>query len=527
MNNTAQSCRSSIVCILSLVAFCFTNAQQTQVNAQVVATQGESLEEPQGFLGDRGIRYTMTITPAVEAKPAFKHRLFVPRYKTVPGNAVTHYLRPFGDGSLSDPWRAAEKEFGDEALSNWFSLKTPVSDIPLESLKKVSSGFDSYVDNHIRRASKCREADWGLAVEDLKGIENINFTLPSIQQTRRIARALMLRNRLAVIEGRYEDSVENIGMIYKLGENVNEQGFLVSNVVAAAQVGMANECMIDLVSSPSSPNMYWALAELPRPILSFRKSFRLEANFPERFLPELDGIETAEYSDEEWKRRLVSVIDFTTQVGAATSLGSVVGSQSRQNELLAFAVGLAGYSGAKQRLLDAGMNAERVAAMSAAQVLLIDFKRDLNCFANEFEKALYVPYQDSIEFNDRAEKLVATPFRMGAVFIQMLWPSTEQVRETGERVQAGTDSLMVIESIRHHVATTGDFPATLGDLELSVVDNAFTGKPFGYRVRDGKAVLDVEAGGWPKQYVISIATQEPEAAKGQGGDRIYSTETSP
>ena len=119
MNYTSQLIRSSIACILSLVAFCFTGFQAWPTVAQVVATQGSNLEEAQEFLGNYGTLYTMTITPAAEPIPAFKYRLVVPPHKTTAGNAVTHYLRSLALDSFSRSWEDAWKEYGGETVDAW------------------------------------------------------------------------------------------------------------------------------------------------------------------------------------------------------------------------------------------------------------------------------------------------------------------------------------------------------------------------------------------------------------------------
>lgn len=507
MNNTAQRCRSLIPWLLMPLAFCFVSAQQTQLFAQVTATRSNDLEERQDFLGDRGTLYTMTIAPAAEPKPAFKYRLIVPQHKTIPGNAVTHYLRSFGEGSLSRPWDALADDFGYETVDSWYDLETPVGDIPIEGLKNASSAFDSYVNNYIRRATKCRDADWGLAVEDLKPIEFFSFMAPSLQQTRQIARVLMLRNRLAIIERRYEDSIEHIGMIYQLGDNVNEFGTAVACLVAASQVGMANDCMVELISSPNSPNMYWALAELPRPVLNIRRALRCESSVSQRLFPELDDIETGEYSEEEWNRRLTSAIDTAKEFQAR--LSSAYDNEpprQMQSQSMAMAAGLIGYSSAKQRLLESGLEAKRVNEMCVSQVLLIDFKRDLDYFSHECEKAVHTPTKDLDGFEDRIDELLASSLtRPGAFFVSQLSNPVAAIRQVGSSLQVGVDSLMVIEAIRHHVATHGTLPESLEDLELPVRKNAFTGKPFGYRLENGKAVLDVELRNQKKRYAMSIA----------------------
>jgi len=233
------------------------------------------------------IVYKMTISPAAEVVPAFKYRLTVRDIDKIPGNAITHYLRSLGENSLNGITDHFSKTYGneDDGWSTWSSTETPIDKVPLDKLRKASSVCDGYVGSHLKRASMCRDAEWGLAEETLSGRETLDFLLPSVQQTRSMARLLMLRNRLAVIDGRFEDSIEHLRMTYQLGQDVSEMKFLVSKLVGIAEVGMANEGILHLIAAEGSPNMYWALAELPQPIVSIRDSIRLEASFGPRYFP--------------------------------------------------------------------------------------------------------------------------------------------------------------------------------------------------------------------------------------------------
>ena len=456
-----------------------------------------------------GTVYKMTVTPAKQARPAFKYRLSVEPHKTIPGNAITHYLRSLGENSLNGPWKAVQDQFGMDVF-DWISLDTKPEDIPLDKLKTAASFFDSYVDNHLRRATLCRDAEWGLAEERLLGSESIEFLLPSVQQTRSMARALMLRNRLAVIDRRFDDSIEHLRMTYQLAQNVSKMKFLVSNLVGIAEVGLANDGMIDLIAAPDSPNMYWALAELPQPIISIRESIRLESSFGQRYFAELLDVESAGYSNEKWAQSLSDVI---AGLKSLTNYGYQLSNKESvtvlPNELLSVAAGLLGYSAAKQRLVDSGMTPSSVEEMAVAQVLLIDASRDYRAIMDDAEKAYYVPFHRSQSLTGSyREELRSQPTRLGAIIVSAFSPAMGQVRQAEVRVQAQINVLMAIESIRNHIATTGKLPASLDDLQLPVRNDPFTGKPLEYQLDGDTAVLEIAhtfGSTYTQKYEISIA----------------------
>ena len=173
--------RFTLTATLILTCLCSTAfADVTVIEGHEITPRGAS------SVGDTGIIYKLIITPAREPSPAFKYRFCLPPHQTIPGNAITHYLRSYGERGIDRPWEYLQNET-DFDVHEWYQLHTKASDIPLDKLKEASATFNGLRD-HMRRASKCRYADWGLAVEDLRGIEEtVGFLLPSVQQTRSMA----------------------------------------------------------------------------------------------------------------------------------------------------------------------------------------------------------------------------------------------------------------------------------------------------------------------------------------------------
>jgi hypothetical protein len=462
---------------------------------------------------DRGTRktYHMTVTPAAEPVPALKHRLSVEPHQTIAGNSVTHLLRAFGERGLHQPWKDAIDKHG-LGVYDWVGISIPLNELPLEKVRDVAGGFDSLVENHIARATICRDIDWGLGEEDLRGMAAIEFLLPSVQETRSIARALAIRTRLAVAEGRYDDAVEHIRMTYHLGRIVSKMKYLVSALVGIADIGIANETMIELIAAEDSPNLYWALAEAPRPLIDLREAMRLEMSFGGRLIPELLGVESAEHTADEWQRILSKSIETMTQIG------QYVGGQNSSPDLgpwknLATAgIGLAGYQPAKQALIDTGMERETVEAMSVGQVMMIDMARQYERIADVYEKSLYVPFpmaREMIRAAEREMQGMMFNFRPGRILAAQLLPAIAQVRNAQVRIEAQRNLLMTVEAIRMHLAATGELPSSLADIrDVPVPVNPYDGEEFKYACDGKSATLDFPFGyspGYAIRFVIESA----------------------
>ena len=142
--------------------------------------------------------------------------------------------------------------------------------------------------------------------------------LPEAQESRSLTRALMLRARVAVADGDYERAITEIRMAYQLARHTAQAPFLVSCLVGVAEASMANGEAIELIAAKDSPNLYWALAELPRPFINMVPSIRFEMSLGTRTFPFLLDAETTEHSPEEWARLLTAGFQDAQQ---ATSSG--------------------------------------------------------------------------------------------------------------------------------------------------------------------------------------------------------------
>ncbi len=440
-------------------------------------------ETPEGNL----TIYNMTVTPAAEPVPALKHRLLVMPHETKPGNFVTYYLRSMGENTHKGYLDLLDELFGEDENEPW---DTSLQESDMDKLKRFADSFQTFINDHMARATLSRDLDWGVEEEDLRGLETFSFLLPSVQGTRSISRMLALSARYAIAEGRYEDAIEILKMNLKLARSVAEMKFLVADLVAIAEVRIGNKMLAELIAGKDSPNLYWALAEIPSPCIEIRDSMRLEMSAALRMFPALEDAETAERSKEQWNAVYGEIFKSISQsFGYLGVQYSPVAPSS-----LGVGLGLIGYSAAKDRLVEGGMSRDVVEEMAVGQVMLIDARRQILIVTNECEKSLYVPFQDSRSFEDELDKsLRAAGFsNPGLGLAGMLLPAFDSVRIAALSSEAEIRGLQTVEAVRMHLAETGELPKTINDIKIVPVPlNPFTGQKFVYWLDGDTAVIDL------------------------------------
>ena len=378
----------------------------------------------------------------------------------------------------------------DEVFYDWYSNEVAIEDLPLDNVRNAAARFDNYVEQMIQPGTMCRDCDWGWQALDLTGPETISFLLPDLQGMRAIGRSLSLRTRLAIAEGRYDDAIEGLRMNYRLGHDVGEQLFLISDLVGIAIAATAHQNAIDLIAAPESPNLYWALAEVPAPLVECRDSIRMEMSLGLRIFPPLMEAETAEHSPAQWAKLFRESIEDFGKVG----VGDPFGNDNLVRGLATTGLSLAAYPEAKQRLIAGGLAADKVESMPVGQVIAIDAAREYRRIADEQEKWWYVPFEAAKGNSLQAEAAFEGPrtFNFGKTIAALLLPAVRSARYAEVRQDWVKNALLTLEALRMHAAVNGAFPESLDDIRVvPVPENPITRKPYVYRLEDGMAVLEL------------------------------------
>jgi hypothetical protein len=446
----------------------------------------------------------MTVTPAAEPVPALRYRLMTREIELKVGNAVPYYYRAMLE--LPSMMEQLRKTFDEEKeIELWYDTgvdATPISELPLAKVREASQMFDSIYNRQLRYAFERSDCDWELGIRELRGVETVEFLLPEFQSARELARMMALRTRLALAEKRFDDAVELMRQQYRLGHDVGKESFLVCGLIGIAIDGIANSTITDLIGCPNSPNMYWALTELPQPAIDLQSAVRYEMGFGPRIFPLIDHPETADHAPQEWNRLYRQTVSDFSKLGGDVFGGNNGKALQDKVEAGVAATGLAllGYSHAKEQLIAQGMNREQVEKMAVGQVIAIYTARMNARYGDDFEKMGYAPFPEmSKKLKEEDSQLAKmgplgpAPEREVIPMMSLLLPGIQNCRIAQVRAERQVAALRVIEAIRMYAADHGGaLPKTLDEIdEVPVPTNPATAKPFVYHLDGKTAVLEL------------------------------------
>ncbi|HEY7326729.1 MAG TPA: hypothetical protein VH592_03755 [Gemmataceae bacterium] len=416
----------------------------------------------------------LTLSPAAAPSPALKYLLLPELIDQTPGNAALEYYRAFspewwGNIRQQKTWETIDK-----------ALQTPLEKFPRKDL--------GWLDNNrmleqVDRAARREFVDWGMG-ERLRR-EGYELLLPDVQSLRQISALLAARARLEIAESRFDKALYTLQTGLALAHHVGDGVILIQDLVGMAVAQQTLAQVEELIQRPSSPNLYWALTQLPRPFFDIRKALQGEKLGMYATIPELRSLENTPLTPEQQQR----LLQFLGGGMDALSYGRP---PNWNNQLVGMFLVARAYPESKQALIAEGRKAEEVEALPTLQVVLIHSLHQYQRLQDDEFKCASLPYWEAQPQMDRAtRRFRQARQRLEAIpFIEFL-PAIQKVIATAVRTDRRIAVLRCIEAIRIYGASHGaKLPPSLDAIrEVPIPIDPMTGKAFVYRVSGERAVL--------------------------------------
>ncbi|MEX0824714.1 MAG: hypothetical protein WD119_01030, partial [Pirellulaceae bacterium] len=350
----------------------------------------------------------------------------------------------------------------------------------------------------LEEARQRRNADFD---RHLPGMDDVwGYLLPEIQAMRELARLQRLRCRVAIAEGDSDEALAILGQQYAMARHLGQDDFIIPALVGIAVEGVAWEDALHLIRQPDAPNLYWAFASLPRPLIDVRHALDNESKWLEMSVKVLAEVDETPRPAGYWQAFIDRLIP---QLGSLEAELAELGVPLPDDPVAARAVfsGMiaAAYPGAKQYLIDRGeLNEEQLKAYPTAQVVFLAMLRYHDEHQQQAHKWTHLPYwqaKDELQAVGNQGRVQAE--RVGWAALPAQWIGyAGSVHAMGAiaRMEQQIALIQTIEAIRMAgAANGGKLPESLAELPVPAPADPSTGEPFGYRNRGSDAVLRGDA----------------------------------
>ncbi len=441
--------------------------------AQVAVVSGGGTTAAEG---DRAPTVKLVLHPAAEPRPALKYLLLPPLIDQRPGNAAVLYGKVTAE---------QQRFFGDqqlmEKIDQWKDV--PLDKFPKEEAGKVLQGSQF---KFLDRAARCESCDWQLPLREEPFYE---ILLPELQQTRSFGRLLAAKTRLQLADGQFDDAVHTLQTGYALARHVGGGQTIINGLVGIAIARQMCKQVETFVQQPDAPNLYWALTNLPDPLVDMRPGIEAEWAMIYLSYPELRNLDGKDYSPEQWRERLNKLAETILCLdGGVPPVGI---------DVVTTALALKGYPLARQGLIEQGYRPDEVEAMPVPKVILLYTMQTYEELRDDLFKWFAVPYPQAREGLADAEANLEQGLRREVIpFAGILLPALQAAHRAGARGQRTIAVLRVIEAIRLYGATHNrKLPEKLTHVtNLPLPIDPTTGEPFLYRRTGTTAILESPGG---------------------------------
>jgi hypothetical protein len=407
------------------------------------------------------------VRPAPLAEPALKSPLLPPVKDQTPGNAATVYLMAFPDGAQVD-FDLVEKY-----------LTLPMKEFPRKQAREYVTRFKDAL-RHMDVAGRRSYCLWQDPIREEGGYQT---TLWYWKNGRLLGRVLALRARLEIADRRFDAALYTLQTGFALARNYS-QGVGFSPTCGATDPDGILKPLLDRVrewvQAEGSPNLYWALANLPRPMVDRRHALEVVDAATYWTFPELRS------ADRLTGEQAQCVLERIWHILAEKREGHEARQASKEaiSRLL---------QKARRHLIDSGRTREVAEAMPASTAVLVYLVDEYRTAVDDVYKWAGVPYWQGIEGLDRSMRrfvglrkrapdnpLLRTMVRVDNQFLDYAIRDREAAL------------LQCVEGLRAYAAThDGQLPKSLDDLapDTPAPPDPVLGKSFAYRVRGNTALL--------------------------------------
>jgi hypothetical protein len=421
--------------------------------------------------------YKLTIRPAALPAPVFKYRLLPDIHDQTPGNAAMLYYR-----SYSPEWDGWRRKPGvQDKISD--ALQMALKDLPRKDLGWI---VDYNQFKELDLAARREYCDWGLTAR--VKTDGIGMLLPDTQGFRAFANVLALRTRFHLADGDFGKAAYSLQTGFALGKDVANAPLLINALVGIA-VSMVQAGQVDeWIQTPGSPNLYWALTELPRPYIDPHRPIQGERLWLYAEVPLLRNLDKMQLSPRQSQELTDSIVRLMRMEDNSRTNG--------EEKMALMTLALKFYPEAKRTLIAAGRQPEEVEAMPMIQVYLIHALRQYFELQDDLFKWYSLPYPEALPGLHKADREIReAKRRLDAMpFVDYL-PAIAKVYTAYARLDRRIAALRCIEAIRLYASMhEGKLPGTLGDItEVPVPVDPMLAKPFEYKVSGDKATLSAPA----------------------------------
>jgi tetratricopeptide (TPR) repeat protein len=207
-----------------------------------------------------GKKVELTLHPAKVTKAALKYRLLPRTEELIDANALPLYEKAI---------QSLPKDYDIEQIHQW--LKTPIEKLPHQQVQSTLQQYESAI-QLFEQATKCKQCNWPYVEED-----ELETLSEKLSKYRRLIFILELQARLQIAQRQYDKALATMQTGFAMAQHLGESPNLLEGMVGIAISARMLRPLEQFIQAQDAPNLYWALQDLPRPLIDLTELLVLES----------------------------------------------------------------------------------------------------------------------------------------------------------------------------------------------------------------------------------------------------------
>jgi len=456
----------------------------------------------------------LSIQPMAVEVPVLKYRLLPLQSELKPGNAAPILLR-----LPMEQTQWMTKVY--PSLHDW--IDRPLDDPKWKEWDNDGTqGLPGRFYDELKRAAFRRDADWQYPLYETDTPYSI--LLPDVQVLRTfLGSGLASKARYHMSKGELPQAREALMVGLANTRHLARTPFFICQLAASGLDQVLLNQTAELLAQPNSPNLYWALTNLPENLVDIESAASFEAAIFEMTLPAVHDLDRPR-EHEEWQRmasQLLDLLEDSMEIPRRERLKpNAAGFEKMFQQIQAlWAKNNITFLKTAREELPGLMHVapEKIATMCDEEVGIRWYV--INRLAHDQATAVVMkmsPREAWPRLADLQRDLQSMYEKTGANKQQFLSPTG--VYLAAAALKRKVAALRVIEAVRDHLAThDGKLPASLDEIKtLSIPVDPLTGTPFEWSVTGKTAILKAPSLAAALKTVSLPATLvDPEAGMGR------------
>ena len=200
-------------------------------------------------------------SPAKATETAQKYRLLPTTDEQTDADAVPLYQKAI---------QSLPQDYQPKQFSDWRSL--PPDQLPVEQVESALNKLKPTLDL-LTQATKSKQCNWPF----IKPEQAQQQLMDDLSKYRQFAFILDVQTKLQIAQGRYDQARETLKTSLTMAKHLGDAPTLIQEMVGIS-IAALNQSRIEQWIQSDAPNLFWALADLPQPLVNIIKAIKIETD---------------------------------------------------------------------------------------------------------------------------------------------------------------------------------------------------------------------------------------------------------